>query len=53
MLDTLSRGELAWEFATILSQEARELEAAGVDIVQFDEPAAHICYGDGIEANNK
>jgi 5-methyltetrahydropteroyltriglutamate--homocysteine methyltransferase len=87
MIDTLSdqhyksREKLAWEFATILNQEARELEAAGVDIIQFDEPAftvfhdevqdwgvaaleraveglqaetaVHICYGYGIEANNK
>jgi 5-methyltetrahydropteroyltriglutamate--homocysteine methyltransferase len=49
MVDTLydrhyrSREKLAWEFATILNQEARELEAAGVDIVQFD--------GYGIKAN--
>jgi len=45
MIDTLadrhygSREQLAWEFATILNQEARELEAAGVDVIQFDEPA--------------
>ena len=45
MIDTLydghykSREKLAWEFAKILNQEARELEAAGVDIIQFDEPA--------------
>ncbi|MGP5523681.1 methionine synthase [Glutamicibacter arilaitensis] len=86
MVDTLydahyrSRGKLAWEFATILNQEARELEAAGVDVIQFDEPAfnfffdevadwgiaaleraceglkaetvVHICFGDGIKANN-
>jgi len=43
MIDTLyddhygSREKLAWEFAKILNEEARELEAAGVDIVQFDE----------------
>jgi 5-methyltetrahydropteroyltriglutamate--homocysteine methyltransferase len=87
MIDTLSdqhyksREKLAWEFATILNQEARELQDAGVDIIQFDEPAftvfhdevqdwgvaaleraaeglraetvVHICYGYGIEANNK
>ena len=28
--------KLAWEFAKILNEEARELEAAGVDIIQFD-----------------
>ena len=44
-IDTLSdqhyksREKLAWEFATILNEEARELEAAGVDVIQFDEPA--------------
>lgn len=48
MIDTLydshykSREKLAWEFAKILNQEARELEAAGVDIIQFDEPAFNV-----------
>lgn len=48
MIDTLSdrhyksREKLAWEFATILNQEAKELEAAGVDIIQFDEPAFNV-----------
>jgi 5-methyltetrahydropteroyltriglutamate--homocysteine methyltransferase len=48
MVDTLydrhykSREKLAWEFATILNQEARELQAAGVDIIQFDEPAFNV-----------
>lgn len=48
MVDTLfddhykSREKLAWEFATILNQEAKELEAAGVDIIQFDEPAFNV-----------
>ena len=50
MIDTLydahysSREKLAWEFATILNQEARELEAAGVDIIQFDEPAFNVYF---------
>lgn len=50
MIDTLydahykSRKELAWEFAKILNQEARELEAAGVDIIQFDEPAFNVFF---------
>lgn len=45
MIDTLydahykSREKLAWKFAEILNQEAKELEAAGVDIIQFDESA--------------
>mgnify|MGYP003637252317 CR=1 FL=1 len=50
MIDTLydahykSREKLAWEFAEILNQEARELEAAGVDIIQFDEPAFNVFF---------
>lgn len=50
MIDTLydahykSRQKLAWEFATILNQEAKELEAAGVDIIQFDEPAFNVFF---------
>jgi len=50
MIDTLSdhhyksREKLAWEFAVILNQEARELEAAGVDIIQFDEPAFNVFH---------
>lgn len=50
MIDTLydahykSRKELAWQFAKILNEEARELEAAGVDIIQFDEPAFNVFF---------
>lgn len=50
MVDTLydahykSRKELALEFAKILNQEAKELEAAGVDIIQFDEPAFNVFF---------
>ncbi len=50
MIDTLydahygSREKLAWEFASILNQEALELEAAGVDIIQFDEPAFNVFF---------
>jgi 5-methyltetrahydropteroyltriglutamate--homocysteine methyltransferase len=50
MVDTLfddyyhSREKLAWEFARILNDEARELEAAGVDIIQFDEPAFNVFF---------
>jgi 5-methyltetrahydropteroyltriglutamate--homocysteine methyltransferase len=75
------RVKLAFAFAELLNQEARALEADGIDIVQFDEPAfnvymaeaadwgvaalerakeglrcktaVHICYGYGIDANNK
>ncbi len=30
---------MAMAFADLLNQEARELEAAGADVIQFDEPA--------------
>src|SRR5438477_4958910 len=45
MVDTLydahyrSREKLAAAFADILDEEARAIEAAGVDVIQFDEPA--------------
>jgi 5-methyltetrahydropteroyltriglutamate--homocysteine methyltransferase len=50
MVDTLhddhyrSREKLAWEFACILNDEARELAAAGVDVIQFDEPAFNVYF---------
>ncbi|MFT5085162.1 MAG: 5-methyltetrahydropteroyltriglutamate--homocysteine methyltransferase [Lentisphaeria bacterium] len=50
MVDTLyddhykSREKLAWEFAKILNQEAKELEVVGVDIIQFDEPAFNVFF---------
>ncbi|MDN6297542.1 MAG: methionine synthase [Halomonas sp.] len=52
MIDTLfdghykSREKLAWEFARALNEEARELEAAGVDVIQFDEPAFNVFFDD-------
>ncbi len=52
MIDTLyddhykSREKLAWAFAKTLNQEAKELEAAGVDIIQFDEPAFNVFFED-------
>lgn len=52
MIDTLydahykSREKLAWEFAKILNEEALELQAAGVDIIQFDEPAFNVFFDD-------
>ena len=55
MIDTLyddhyrSREKLAWEFARILNEEARALEAVGVDIIQFDEPAFNVFFD---EAND-
>ncbi|QKX06758.1 methionine synthase [Aquimarina sp. TRL1] len=50
MVDTLydnhykSREKLAWEFAKVLNEEARELQEAGVDIIQFDEPAFNVFF---------
>ena len=37
-----SRETLAREFAAILNQEAREIERAGADVIQFDEPAFNV-----------
>jgi 5-methyltetrahydropteroyltriglutamate--homocysteine methyltransferase len=50
MVDTLyddyyhSRERLAWEFAKLLNDEARELAALGVDVIQFDEPAFNVFF---------
>ena len=48
------RADMAMAFAGILNDEARELEAAGVDVIQFDEPAFNVFRDDvkewGIEA---
>jgi 5-methyltetrahydropteroyltriglutamate--homocysteine methyltransferase len=50
MVDTLydahygSREKLALAFAEILNAEAREIEAAGVDVIQFDEPAFNVYF---------
>jgi 5-methyltetrahydropteroyltriglutamate--homocysteine methyltransferase len=49
-----SRPAMAMAFAEILNQEARDLVAAGVDVIQFDEPAFNVFTKDvkdwGIEA---
>jgi len=34
-----TRADMAMAFAEILNDEAKELEALGVDVIQFDEPA--------------
>lgn len=34
-----NRPEMATAFAELLNEEAREVEALGVDVIQFDEPA--------------
>ena len=48
------RARLAFAFADLLNQEARALEADGVDTIQFDEPAFNVYMDEvkdwGIEA---
>jgi 5-methyltetrahydropteroyltriglutamate--homocysteine methyltransferase len=41
-----SRAGMAMAFARALNAEARELEAAGVDVIQFDEPAFNVFMRD-------
>jgi 5-methyltetrahydropteroyltriglutamate--homocysteine methyltransferase len=36
------RADMAMAFAEVLNAEALELEAAGVDVIQFDEPAFNV-----------
>jgi 5-methyltetrahydropteroyltriglutamate--homocysteine methyltransferase len=60
IVDTLAdehyrdRRQLAFDFARVLNEEARELAALGVDVIQFDEPAFNVYMDDvktwGIEA---
>jgi len=51
------RADMAMAFAGLLNQEARELEAEGVDLIQFDEPAFNVFMDDvkewGIAALHK
>jgi 5-methyltetrahydropteroyltriglutamate--homocysteine methyltransferase len=51
------RPDMAMAFAEILNTEARELSAAGVDVIQFDEPAFNVFMDDvkqwGIAALNR
>jgi 5-methyltetrahydropteroyltriglutamate--homocysteine methyltransferase len=43
------RAKMAMAFAELLNQEARALEADGVDVIQFDEPAFNV-YTDDVKA---
>jgi 5-methyltetrahydropteroyltriglutamate--homocysteine methyltransferase len=36
------RADMAMRFAELLNAEARELEASGADVIQFDEPAFNV-----------
>jgi 5-methyltetrahydropteroyltriglutamate--homocysteine methyltransferase len=55
IIDTLSdryygdKVKLAMAFADLLNQEARALQAQGVDVIQFDEPAFNV-YMDDVKA---
>ncbi len=40
------RADMAMAFAKVLNEEARELEALGVDVIQFDEPAFNVFMKD-------
>ena len=47
--DAAGRVKMAFAFAELLNQEARALEADGVDIVQFDEPAFNVYMHDAAD----
>jgi 5-methyltetrahydropteroyltriglutamate--homocysteine methyltransferase len=55
IIDTLAdrfygdKVKLAMAFAELLNQEARALQAQGVDVIQFDEPAFNV-YMDDVKA---
>jgi len=55
LIDTLADGyygdrvKMAFAFAELLNQEARDLEALGVDVIQFDEPAFNVYLGETVE----
>jgi 5-methyltetrahydropteroyltriglutamate--homocysteine methyltransferase len=55
LIDTLADGyygdrvKMAFAFAELLNQEARDLEKAGVDVIQFDEPAFNVYLGETLE----
>ncbi len=40
------KARMAMAFADLLNQEARALEADGVDVIQFDEPAFNVFMGE-------
>jgi 5-methyltetrahydropteroyltriglutamate--homocysteine methyltransferase len=47
--DAAGRVKMAFAFAELLNQEARALEADGVDVVQFDEPAFNVYMKDAAD----
>ncbi len=40
------RADMAMAFAKVLNEEAREIDALGVDVIQFDEPAFNVFMDD-------
>ncbi len=55
IIDTIADGhygdrvKMAFAFAELLNQEARALQADGVDIIQFDEPAFNVYMKEVVE----
>ena len=55
LIDTLADGyygdrvKMAFAFAELLNQEARDLEKLGVDVIQFDEPAFNVYLGETVD----
>ena len=55
IIDTLAnehyrdKVDMAMAFARLLNQEARELEAIGVDVIQFDEPAFNVYMDEAVQ----
>jgi 5-methyltetrahydropteroyltriglutamate--homocysteine methyltransferase len=55
IVDTVADGyygdriKMAFAFADALNQEARALEADGVDVIQFDEPAFNVYMNEAID----
>ena len=55
LIDTLADGyygdrvKMAFAFAELLNQEARDLEKVGVDVVQFDEPAFNVYLDETVD----
>ena len=55
LIDTLADGyygdrvKMAFAFAELLNQEAKDLEKLGVDVVQFDEPAFNVYLDETVD----
>src|SRR6185312_16135277 len=55
LIDTLADGhygervKMAFAFAELLNQEAKDLEKLGVDVIQFDEPAFNVYLAETVE----